>query len=327
MRLSAVLIAIALTGAAITRSAAQLAADGSSPADASLREVALQNLLTERTSLKDLEKAAIAARQSGVSEQAILEARFLFHVDQNDDAAIAAMLPDFMKRRDHFKPADSAIFAHTDDWLAAVEYVQAVSALRKNDINAFKKHITEAFWLSPGQAAAFAPQVERTRLDQAMRSVKIDFTIRATPLSGTGDAPALSKLINGKKALLLHFWSPWSSECEASLGDFAATTALLAKHDIAVLSLVPDKPATLRADTLEMIRPHLEKPFGTWGLDDSETPLAQTLLVRNLPAMILIGTDGRVLFNGAPDDARLWNALAEISPAIHRPASSADGDE
>lgn len=327
MRLPAVVLAIALTGAAIIRATAQVAADEKSSADDPLRDAALQSLLTERTSLKDLEKAAITARRSGVSEQAILEARFLFHVDRNDDAAIAAMLPDFMKRRDHFKPADSAIFAHTDDWLAAVEYVQAVSALREKDINAFKKHITEAFWLSPGQAAAFAPQVERARLDEAMRSVKIDFTIRATPLSGTGDAPTLAKLIDGRKALLLHFWSPWSGECEASLGDFAATTALLAKHDIAVLSLVPDKPAKLRADTLGMIRPHLGKPFGTWGLDDSETPLAQTLLVRNLPAMILIGTDGRVLFNGTPDDARLWKSLAEISPAIHRPASSADGDE
>lgn len=329
MRISAALLAIAIAGTAISHSPAQIAADEKSPPveNPSIREVALQNLLTERASLKDLEKAAIAARKAGVSEQAILEGRFLFHVDQNDDAAIAAMLPEFVKRRDNFKPAESAIFALTDDWLASVEYVQAIAALQNHDATAFKKHITEAFWLSPGQAAAFAPQVERARLSEAMRSVKIDFTIRAAPLAGTTEAPTLAKLIDGKKALLIHFWSPWSRECEASLDDFAATVALLSKHDIAILSLVSDQPADVRADTLEMIRPYIEKPFGTWGLDASESSLAQTLLVRNLPVMVLVSTEGRILFNGSPDDERLWNALHEITPDLQRPESSAHDEE
>ena len=37
------------------------------------------------------------------SEQAILEARFLYHVDRREDDAIAAMLPEFLKQQEHFK--------------------------------------------------------------------------------------------------------------------------------------------------------------------------------------------------------------------------------
>ena len=55
-----------------------------------------------------------------------------------------------------------------------------------------------------------------------MRAVKIDFAIKLVPLAA-GEPVALVKLIAGKKALLLHFWSPQSRECEASLPDFVAT--------------------------------------------------------------------------------------------------------
>ena len=62
-----------------------------------------------------------------------------------------------------------------EDWLAVIEYVQAIAALKKGDKAAFKTHITEAFWLSPRQASAFAPHIDRMRLEEAMRAVKIDF--------------------------------------------------------------------------------------------------------------------------------------------------------
>ena len=46
------------------------------------RELALDNLLSERNSKKALDEAIAAAHQVGISNQAILEARFLYHVDR-----------------------------------------------------------------------------------------------------------------------------------------------------------------------------------------------------------------------------------------------------
>lgn len=285
------------------------------------KQNALEELLAERDSDKALDAAIEAARKCGVSEQAILEARFLYHVDRREDARIAAMLPEFLKRRDEFKLKDSAIFALEEDWLAVVEYVQAMDALEKNDKTSFKKHITEAFWLSPRQAAAFAPQVERIRLEEFMRTVKVDFTTSLQSVK-QADTVALDALISGKKALLLHFWSPLSPECEAAMPDFAATAAELEAHGVAVASLIPENsPKQLNA-ARAMIDSLEGKSCGRWLVDSLEKPLGRELRVQNLPTMVLVSPQGAVLFNGDPTDDEFWKSLNTIDAAITRPKSS-----
>ena len=210
------------------------------------REVALDNLLSERESDQALEKVIAAAKEAGIKDQAIIEARFLYHIDRREDAAIAAMLPEFLKQQELFRIEDSAIFSVKEDWLAVTEYVQAIAALKKGDKAAFKTHITEAFWLSPRQASAFAPHIDRLRLEESMSAVKIDFESRFLALGG-GDAVSLSSLMKDKKAMILHFWSPVSRECEASMPDFVITAKALGENGIAVVSIIPDStPAILR---------------------------------------------------------------------------------
>lgn len=285
-----------------------------------LRAAALDNLLAERESMKAFDAALSEARKHGVNEQAILEARFLYHVDHGEDAAIAALLPEFLKRRDSFRVEDSAVFGFKEDWLAVIEYVQAIAVLGKGDKDAFKKHITEAFWLSPRQAAAFAPHIERMRLEEAMRAVKLDFNTGFVPVQG-GDAVTPAKLIEGKKALLLHFWSPWSRECEASMQDFVKTSTMLSSLGFAIVSLVPGDSPKVADDARPMIRPLEGKACGSWLVDSSEKPFARDLRIQNLPAMVLVSTAGSVLFNGDPIDDEFWEALRKIDPAIQRPES------
>ncbi len=285
------------------------------------RDIALDNLLSERDSIKALDAAIADARKNGVSEQAILEARFLYHVDRSEDEAIAAMLPEFLKQRDSFKLEDSAIFNVKEDWLAVIEYVQAIDAVGKGDKDAFKKHITEAFWLSPNQAAAFAPHIERLRLEESMRALKVDFSIKLTPLA-VGDAVELGKLIEGRKALLFHFWSPMSRECEASLPDFAATATALTASGIAVVSLVPEGTQKLMEDARAMIHTLGDKPPGAWLVDPKDKSFARDFRVQNLPVMVLVSTNGKVLYNGDPTDDEFWIALKKIDANITRPQSS-----
>ncbi len=296
------------------------AADEKSPPSIASREAALDNLLAERESTKAFDAAIAAARKSGVNEQAILEARFLFHVDRGEDDAIAALLPEFKKHDETFRIEDSAIFSVKEDWLAVIEYVHAVVALKKDDKAAFKTHITEAFWLSPRQASAFTPHIERLRLEESMRSVKIDFSTKHAPLTAGGPV-ALESLIAGKKALLFHFWSPASPECEAAMADFASTAALLLANDIAVVSLIPDESPQLLDDARAMILPLDAKTSGAWLVDAKEKSLGRELRVRNIPTMVLVSTNGSVLFNGDPTDDGFWDALQKIDARIVRPKS------
>ena len=282
------------------------------------REDALDSLLSERDSEQALAAVIEKARKVGVSEQAVLEARFLYHIDRREDDAIAALLPAFIKQRELFKIQDSAIFGMKEDWLAVIEYVQAIAALKKGDKDSFKSHITEAFWLSPRQASAFAPHIDRLRLEEAMQAVKIDFETKLVALGG-GDAIVLKNLIVDKKAMLLHFWSPASKECEASLPDFLITAKALGDKGVVMVSLLPEDSPKILTSAREMILPLAINPPGAWLIDHKESPLAGLLRVQTLPVFVLISNDGRVLFNGDPADDDLWDALKKIDPQIIRP--------
>ena len=286
----------------------------------SLKEAALDNLLSERASQQAFDTAIADARKHGVSEQAILEARFLFHVDRNEDQAIAALAPEFTARRQSFKPTETAIFNQQEDWLAVVEYVQAIAAIRKGDKAAFKQHITEAFWLSPGQAAAFAPHIERMRLDEAMRAVKVDFNA-SFPSLLDGRPVMLKNLMQEKKALLIHFWSPMSQECEAAMPDFIATMAAMEGKQIACVSLIPENDPEQASTARGLISKLSEKSGGTWLIDSLENPLGRTMRIRELPAMVLVSNEGSVLFNGHPTDDEFWQRMSQVDPRIVRPKS------
>lgn len=284
------------------------------------REDALDDLLSERESMAAFDSAIATARKAGVAEQAILEARFLYYVDRREDHLIASMLPEFLRQRDRFRLEDSAIFGLKEDWLAVVEYVQAIAALEKGDKDGFKHHITEAFWLGPRQAAAFAPHIERLRLKEAMSKVKIDFSSTLSPLDG-GAPVALAKLVDGKKALLIHFWSPLSRECEASMPDFIRTAGALTSNGVAVVSLVPPGTPESKEQARTMMLPYEAKPCGAWLVDAVENPVSRDLRIQNLPNMVIVSTEGKVIFNGEPTDELFWDALKQIDATITRPES------
>lgn len=292
---------------------------GAADADAA-REEALDNLLSERDSAEALTELVGKARAAGVSEQAILEARFLYHVDRREDAAIAAMLPEFVRRKDGFRLEDSAIFAVKEDWLAVVEYVHAIERAQKDDRDGFKKHITEAFWLSPRQAAAFAPHIERMRLAERMSEVSVDFSSRLLRLDG-GDAVALADLLRGRKAMLFHFWSPWSQDCVDLMPDFTTLAASLKSSGIAVVSLVPAAPAKMVEEARDMIAKPGGKAPGAWVIDRKEDPFNAMFRVQNYPRMVIVSAGGKVIFNGEPGDQAFWQKLLEIEPDLRRPDS------
>ncbi|MEO5916888.1 MAG: hypothetical protein ABIS50_21850 [Luteolibacter sp.] len=289
------------------------------------REVALDNLLSERDSQKDLDKVIAEAKKNGISDQAILEARFLYHVDRREDEAIAAMLPEFLKQRELFKIEDSAIFTVKEDWLAVIEYVQAIDSLKKGDKAAFKSHITEAFWLSPRQASAFAPHIDRMRLEESMRSVKIDFETKLLSLD-KGDAIALKTLLKDKKAMILHFWSPSNGESESSMPDYVVTAKALGEAGIAMVSILPEDSPKILTDARAMIQPLGANPPGAWLIDQKENPLALSLRIQSLPTFVLVSNEGKILFNGEPDDDAFWDTLQKIDSKIIRPDMTGGGE-
>lgn len=282
------------------------------------REEVMEQLFSERDSAEALDKAIQSARKLGVPEQAILESKFLFHVDRSEDAELAKMLPELVKQGEVFKLSDSEVFGSEDDWLAIVEYVRAIDALQKGEKQAFKKHITEAFWLSPRQGAAFAPHIERLRLMDAMKEVKLD---KEREYLNTLDAgkTKLGQLMADKKGTLLHFWSPWSPECEGTLADFFITAEQLAKNGIGVASVLPETSDKVIADAKAMLVATGKIIPGHWLVDTEKSPLSAQLKIQSVPAVVLIDASGKVIYNGHPSHEEFWKLLENLNPEIKRP--------
>jgi hypothetical protein len=282
------------------------------------KQEVMEQLFSERESAEALEKAILSARELGIPEQAILESKFLFHVDRAEDAEIANMLPQLLKQSEHFKLSDSEIFGSKDDWLAIVEYVRAIVALQKGEKGAFKKHITEAFWLSPRQGVAFAPHIERLRLMDAMKEVKIDKE-RKHLHTLDGEKSSLGQLMADKKGTMLHFWSPWSPECEGTLADFFITAEHLTKNEIAVVSVLPETSVKVIADAKAMLVATNKNIPGHWIVDAEKSPLSTQLKIQSVPNVVLIDAAGKVIYNGHPSNEDFWNLLEKLNPEIKRP--------
>ena len=265
-----------------------------------------------------LQEAITAAHKAGIPRQAILEARFLFLVDQEDFAAVAPLGPVLKEQKASFRIDDSIIFSVEEEFFSIVEYCYALGALEKGDLTGFKRHITEAFWLSPRQATAFAPHIDRLRRDQALADLKIDFNRNFTRQADSKEVP-LKVLAKESEYLVIHFWSPWSNESEAHLPDFLAMVEELSNHRIPVVSVLiePGNDALSEAKKFRAALP--AKEIGEWIVDNSQASLARKLRVLELPTISVLKVDGSTLFSGHPSEKQLWSTLQEINPKLKRP--------
>ena len=267
---------------------------------------------------KEFPNALAAAKKAGVHPQVLLEARFLHHVDQRDSKAIAAMAPELIAFQDQFDVDNSEVFSVKEDWLSVVHYTQALAALQNDDKTGFKKHITEAFWLSPRQAQAFAPHINELRLKEAMAKVTLDPN-RELKDQETGKPVSLGSLFADKKALVLHFWSPMSQEVQVNLPDFILTTQSCDAQNIGVASILVGQYPGITKDAETIRKDDATKAACTWLIDSTKKSLSNKLRISDIPTMVIISPEGKVLFNGHPSNERFWKTLKDVAPNFKRP--------
>ena len=171
---------------------------------------ALVGALFEAREPATFEKALAAAKAAKISNQILVEAQFLNLVDNADRPTIAAFAPAIKAQLDKNEMEDSVIFAVKEDFMAIYQYTLALAALEKNDAAAFKKHITEAFWLSPSQAGVFGPHVNEHRLAQKMDTLTLDLEQELEIQNKKSTTTTLKKLLGESPAIALHFWTPWA---------------------------------------------------------------------------------------------------------------------
>lgn len=274
---------------------------------------------------KQFPTALDAAKKIGLHPQVLLEVEFLHNVDQRNDKAIAAMAPKFIAMSAKFNADNSEVFSLKEDWVAVAHYTQALAALEKNDKNGFKKHITEAFWLSPKQAQAFAPHIDQLRLDETMARVTLDPN-RALKEQESRKEIKLGEILANRKAVVFHFWSPMSQEVQINMPDFILTSQACDDQNIGVASILVGKYPGIIQDAETLRKEDAAKATCDWLTDSEKDSLSNTLRISEIPTMVIVSPNGKILFNGNPSNSSFWDALKKVSPAFKRPNNSEHTD-
>ena len=276
----------------------------------------LQQLFNPENSVEAMAKALEEAGKAGLGEQVMLEAQLVWGLRRGDVGMLSTLLPELESLSRRFDPKLSAGIPTVEELLGLVSYVKALMAREQGDEEAFKKHITEAFWQNPTSAQMFAQAVESMRREKKMDSMKLDLEVVLT--SSQGEATTLKDQLGGGKALLLDFWASWCGPCMALMPELRKKGDFLGKQGVVVVAMNTDSEnAEAVADKVRREK-DMKMP---WLVEPEDRPYSTVLEIKSIPAMVLVTPDGKVQFFGHPQSPDLWKALKKIDPGIEAPGS------
>ena len=276
----------------------------------------LQQLFNPENSVEEMAKALEEAGKAGLGEQVMLEAQLVWGLRRGDVGMLSTLLPELESLSRRFDPKLSAGIPTVEELLGLVSYVKALMAREQGDEEAFKKHITEAFWQNPTSAQMFAQAVESMRREKKMDSMKLDLEVVLT--SSQGEATTLKDQLGGGKALLLDFWASWCGPCMALMPELRKKGDFLGKQGVVVVAMNTDSEnAESVADKVRREK-DMKMP---WLVEPEDRPYSTALEIKSIPAMVLVTPDGKVQFFGHPQSPDLWKALKKIDPGIEAPGS------
>ncbi|MDB6073027.1 MAG: hypothetical protein JWO89_667 [Verrucomicrobiaceae bacterium] len=268
--------------------------------------------LMHPTNSTELEAAVAAAKAAGLSRQTILEAKLIFGIQNEDTALITKLIPDLEEVALDFKPP------HSPGGLRSVEqfrgltcYARAMKAAEDKDEDEFRAQIAEGLWKYPQQANMFGNLVVKFQLDDRMSHLTVDFAMPLT--TSVGGDTTLSDLLGTQKALMLEFWSSQGEEKLSSLPAMLKRASYLKTLGITPVGVNIDaKDGDISAEKIRQ----QNKILYPWVVEQKERSITRLLDVGSLPRVVLISQQGRVLFNGSPDEAGFGKALRRIVPSM-----------
>eukprot|EP00112_Aurelia_sp_Birch-Aquarium-sp1_P006196 Seg16894.1 transcript_id=Seg16894.1/GoldUCD/mRNA.D3Y31 product="hypothetical protein" protein_id=Seg16894.1/GoldUCD/D3Y31 len=281
------------------------------------KQEVMEALFVEREE-KTFRDAVKKAQAIKIHSQIILEAEFLYYIDKEDYPAIITLTEKFKKQLATFNADHSEIFSTKEEWQSVIEYGLALKALSANDREGFKKHIKEAFWLSPGKASAFAHHIDDLRVQDAIKTMNIKPDRKLSHLEDDG-ATTFKDLLKNKNGLILRFWSPWSQHADDSYPLIEYIAKQSAPNNITFASLLIDDTKDVVADAKEFIK-EPETPLASlWLVDSSNNSLTKMMRLQSLPTLVVFDKNGSIIYHGKPNKIKFWKKISTLSKDFKPP--------
>lgn len=275
----------------------------------------MQRLFGENTTEEELQELAKEANKIGVPRQQIIEAKLVWGLRHQSTPYLVKLLPEVEILATAFDSANAVALPDVAAVKSFISYIKALKARDANDNAGYKQNILEAIWLNPKQAPVFLQAIEKFQLEAKMAALVVDLKIPLT--TSTGEATTLHDVLGGKKALLLDCWASWCGPCMQMLPDLPKKAEQLAAHGIVVAALNKDDA---NAESIaEGIRKQLDTTM-PWLIEPADRPYTNAFELATIPRMVLITPEGKVLFNGHPQDPALWTALKKVDATVAEPA-------
>ncbi len=261
-----------------------------------------------------VEEAAATAMKAGVPLQPIEELRLLTAIRARDLKGLDARIKNLEQNiLPQWEAENSVAFSEKPALEAVIAFAKALLAVEAGDEAAFEQSMKQAFWLNPELAPALADELKERR--GAGRLAALVLPMQTTFETSAGTKTSLGALAQGQKALLLDFWATWCGPCMQALPKLVERSKSLAAQKVAVVGINTEASRSGGLEEAkkksEDVKKRQSVPFA-WLVEPLDRPLSKLLKIDSIPRAILVTPEGKVLYDGHPEDPRMAAALQKI---------------